>query len=564
MDNTAGLTLDEFIAQPDAVEFTYVNTQQFQSYIKNKPYIRIGTVLKESDYAVAYTTRPYIEGVLKDLGSDFVGVFPQPLVPLGSEANAAAGITAVWQQPFLSLRGSGVLLGFVDTGIDYTKQTFQYENKTSKIKYIWDQTINGNPPETIRFGSVYTQDDINKALASADPYSVVPTRDEHGHGTFLASAAGGRDSGEYSGAAPDAEIIAVRLKPANPYLTETFNAKDIEAIYSSADFMLGINFIIDRAGELNRPVVLCIGMGSNFGSHSGDTFLEDYLSIITRRVGIIAVAAAGNESNRKHHTDGKIAKTGDKVELNINIGGNTDTTWLYIWNDSFDKISVEVISPIGETTSRVPVRFDDVYGSRLKMSSSVISIRYHTNAHNVAMISITKPTPGIWNVLLYGDSIVDGTYHAWMPISSGASVEFLNPTPNTTIVIPATSPGVICCGGYSSFDNSLYISSSWGPNRENRMKPDFVAPGVNVRGFYPTGPGEMTGTSASAAVTAGACALLLQWALINGNEHALDQGRMRALLINGCVREDSISYPNTQWGYGKLNLFEVFNFLKEN
>ncbi len=560
----ADMNLDEFIAQPDAVEFTYIYTNRFQNYIKDKPYIKVGTILQEGDYAIIYTTREYIERVLRDLGSDFFGIYPQLLIPLGLESNTAAGITAVWQQPFLGLRGQGVIIGFVDTGIDYTKSCFIYENGTSKIKYIWDQTISGNPPENIRFGSVYTQEMINQALASNNPQSIVPSVDTVGHGTFLASIAGSREPGEYMGAAPDAEIIAVKIKQASRYHTDLLNASNLDPVYSSADVMLGIKFILDRAGELNRPLVLCIGLGSNYGSHAGDTFLENYLSSITQQVGIVVVAAAGNESNKKHHAEGKISKTGDKTELNINIGSNIDTVTFSIWNAAYDKISVEVISPIGETTSRVPVRYDSVYENELTLSNSIISIRYHTNSYNVAMVTITNPTIGIWNVNLFGDSIIDGTYHAWMPISSSLAVEFLKPTPNATIVIPATSPGVICCGAYSNFDNSLYISSSWGPTREPRMKPDFVAPGVNVRGIYPTGFGEMTGTSAAAAITAGACALLLQWALVNKNEPALDQGRVRALLINGCVREESISYPNSQWGYGKLNLFNVFDFLKES
>lgn len=560
----ADMSLDEFIAQPNTVDFTYIYSNNFRSYIQDKPYIKIGTVLQEGDYVVAYTTDEYIEKVLKDLGSDFIGIYPQLLVPLGIESNTAAGITAVWQQPVLNLRGQGVLLGFIDTGIDYTKSTFIYENNTSKIKYIWDQTINGNPPENIRFGSVYTQEMINQALASSNPRSLVPSMDTIGHGTFLASVAGGREASEYIGAAPDTEIIAVKLKKTNVFYMNLFRTTNIEAVYSSTDFLLGVKFIFDKAIELRRPLVLCIGMGSSYGSHTGETFLENYLTAITHRAGIIAVAAAGNESNQKHHTDGKITKTGDKAEININIMNDKSVISLYVWNAAFDKLSVEIISPIGETTSRVPVRFDEDYENEFKLSDSVISIRYHTNSHNVALIYISKPTVGIWNVVLYGDSIVDGTYHAWMSIISSSDVEFLKPTPNSTIVIPATSPGVITCGAYSAYDNSLYISSSWGPTMIPRLKPDFVAPGVNVKGIYPTGPGEMTGTSAAAAVTAGACALLLQWAMVDKHEPVLDQSRMRALLINGCVREESISYPNSQWGYGKLNLFNVFNFLKES
>ncbi len=561
----AEMSLDEFIAEPDTIDFVFINTYRFRKYVTDKPYIKFGTQMNAGTYVVVYTKQRYMAQISKEIGMDYINIYPQLLTLLGEEALIASQITDVHNQPFLDLTGKGVILGFVDTGIDYTKPAFQYEDGTSKIQCIWDQTMEGTPPENIRFGAVYTQEMINQALASEDPLSVVPTVDSHGHGTFLASVAGSREKGAYAGAAPDAEIIAVKLRPANEFYKNQYGMSGLDNLYASTDFMLGMKFVIDWAGEMNRPVAFCIGMGSNFGGHNGHSTLESFISMATNRIGIICAAAAGNESNMKHHSEGVISKTGDTGLISVTVGENVPVLSVYIWSEAFDKISVEVITPLEKTTNHIPLRYTTVYTKRFAMEKSEVSIMYFTDSHNSVVISIKNPTNGIWNIKLYGDSIINGKYDAWMPITGmiHPEVEFLKPSPNYTIAVPATAHQVICCGAYNNFESSLYVSSSWGPTAEPNIAPSFVAPGVNVKGIYPSGYGTMSGTSVAAAITAGACALLLQWGIVDGNEPALTLSRMKSLLISGCVRDEGIAYPNEQWGYGKLNLYRVFDFLRE-
>ena len=551
--------------QPDTIDFTFIDDGRFKRYLADRPYIKIGTEFVARKFVVAYTKPQYMDGIFTELGEDYLTIFPQLLSPLSIPTNSAAGITQAQRQPYLNLTGRGVLMGFVDTGIDYTQRTFRYEDGTSKIKYIWDQTIASSPPENIRFGSVYSQELINEALRSEDPSKIVPSMDNDGHGTFLASVAAGRESNEFIGAAPDSEIIAVKLKQASPHHLRRFNFAEGTTLYSSADFMLGIKFVLDMAGRLNMPVVICIGMGTNFCGHDGNTMLEEYISSITSLVGIVCVAGAGNESSARRHTMGQISQTGNTATISINVESNVESFPFYISNQSFDKISVEVISPIGETTSRLPVNYGYVYSKKLILEPSTVTVRYFKDKSNVIIIDIAKPTQGLWNVVLHGDTILSGRYHAWLPLSSiiRANIEFLRPSPDYTIVIPATALRVITCGAYDHVRNSLFVSSSWGPTKGYRMAPDFVAPGVNVQGVYPTGYGTMTGTSVAAAVTAGACALLLQWGIIRGKEPAMTLDRVKSLLISGCIRQENITYPNTQWGFGMLNLFNVFEFLRE-
>jgi hypothetical protein len=93
--------------------------------------------------------------------------------------------------------------------------------------------------------------------------------------------------------------------------------------------------------------------------------------------------------------------------------------------------------------------------------------------------------------------------------------------------------------------------------------PCLTAPGVNVGGIFPGGQGTMTGTSVAAAITTGACALMLQWGIVQGNDVSLSSYQIRAFLLRGCERDINIVYPNNQWGYGRLNLINTFTMMRE-
>ena len=152
-------------------------------------------------------------------------LFPTLYTTLQTENLEASGILALQNQPVLNLRGQGVLLGFIDTGIDYRNRCFLDNAGKSRILAIWDQTDqNGTPPEGIHYGSVYTKSEINGALSAEQPYETVPTRDISGHGTKLASIAAGSENREtgWIGAAPLSSIAMVKLKPAKRYLKEYF------------------------------------------------------------------------------------------------------------------------------------------------------------------------------------------------------------------------------------------------------------------------------------------------------------------------------------------------------
>ena len=564
MINEEELPLDEFVRLPTTVDFQVINTRRFREYIQDKPYIRVGTQF-ENSYAVVYTNEKYIQRLLVDLGSDFFSFYPKIMSPLDIQSNETSGITQVLNQPFLDLSGYGVIIGIVDTGIDFTDKVFQFEDGTSKILSIWDQSLDGERSEELYFGSTYDHDKINEALQSERPFSIVPSMDEDGHGTFLASVAAGNDNGEYTGAAPNANIIAVKLKRARDYYINRYLlSPENPNLYESSDYLLGIKYIIDKAVEFKMPAVICIGMGSNSSAHDGNTLFEDYISFVSQRAGYAFITAAGNEANAKHHTQGTLFN-GRTESISVRVGEQGASFSVVIFGPAFDKVSLGVISPTGETIPRTPFKSGLEYSEKLVLENTTVYIKYFKDTNNNLIVGFRNATSGIWDIRLFGDSVIDGQYWAWLPITGQVSdrVEFLKPVPEYTIVYPATAVRSITCGAYNADDGSLAVSSSWGPTRVPKIAPDFVSPGVNIKGVFPTGYGTMTGTSAAAAVTAGAAALLMEWGIVKNNMPTINGDLIKNLFISGCVRDENIRFPNNQWGYGKMNLYNTFASIRE-
>lgn len=562
--------LARFIDDPDTISFLALQSEVLMGYMRDNPNI-IYTQTLMGKYIVAYTNRINIESIVQNLGGSYISMIPFVLGLLDTESLEEAGIIEVQRQPYLDLKGRGVLIGFVDTGIDYTQEIFKYEDGTSKIQYIFDQTVRGNMPEGFFFGAEYTNAQINEALKAANPYDIVPQRDTVGHGTFLASVAAGREDGTgFTGAAPDAELIVVKLKKAGQYFLERYLVPpQQENAYESTMVMVGIEYILSKARELNRPVVICLGIGTNQGGHDGLSLFAQYISEVAGLRGVCVSIAVGNENQAGHHMQNVLPLTGAQQNIDIRVGDNAGNIYIQIWSYASDRISVAVRSPTGEMISRVPARSGVYYEANLILEDAGVSVSYYFpvegSGSQLTEVRIFNATPGIWAIIVYGDIVLDGTYHAWLPLTGfvSPSVEFLTPSPNTTITIPSPANGIISCGAYNANTESLYIRSSWGPTRAAKLTPDLVAPGVNVGGYYPTGYGSMDGTSVSNAITAGACALLLQWGIVNGNDVAMSTYQARAYLIRGCSRSANIKYPNPQWGYGKLNLMQTFNLMRQ-
>lgn len=501
----------------------------------------------------------------------FYNTIPKLFTLLDLESLEASGILAVQNQPVLGLKGQDVLIGFIDTGIDYTHPAFRRPDGLSRIVGIWDQTLQtGQPPFDLNYGTAYSQEELNQALGMEDPFSLVPSRDENGHGTFLAGVAAGSalPQQSFSGAAPEALIAIVKLKPAKEYLKEIFYVTGSAPAYQSTDIMLGIRYLILLADALKKPLVICIGLGSNQGSHSGSSPLDSMLSVTDQYRGIHAVTAAGNEAGKAHHFYGTAANSGAYEAVEILVEPGTSGFCAELWGQPPEVYAVGFESPLGEVIQKLPPRisFSEnisfiLENTRIFVTSEIVQT---VSGQQFFFIRFSDPTPGSWKIRVYTDSFNNGNYHIWLPITgfSDPDVRFLRPNPDTTLTVPSASVSTMTTAAYNAYDNSLFLNSSRGFTRTGQIKPDFAAPGVNVfgpnlRGGFTTA----TGTSVAAAITAGACAQMVEWGMRRTPPRIFNNSELKALFIRGADRSRQELYPNREWGYGTLNVYQVFSSL---
>ncbi|MFV0498245.1 MAG: S8 family peptidase [Candidatus Fimivivens sp.] len=555
---------------PDIVDFIIRKDAYYDHMILNHPGL-IASYTIQGTYILCFAKIEDYNEMKSYMGIDYINSIPTVLGLTIRSSLESSGILQVQQHPYLNLDGTGVIIGFVDTGIDYTQAVFKREDGTSRIRYIYDQTIPGAPQNgSLPLGTEYNNEQINAALASDNPYEIVPHRDEVGHGTFLASVAAASPSNDVIGAAPNAEIIMVKLKKAYPFYLDRFMVpQEQENAYEASFLMLGVDYIVQKAIEMNRPAVICIGLGSNYDSHDGYSPCEEYLYTISSIPGMCICTSAGNESQSKRHFYKQFPPDKGPVDIEIRAGEDAGNIFMLITNKISDRVSVSLRSPTGELIERIPAKAAYSLTTRLVLERSEVSISYHFpiegSGDQVTIVKIRDATPGIWTVTVYGEIILDGTIHAWLPLTGFVSpnVAFLTPDPYYTITYPATGLGSVRCGATDADGNSLYPYSSWGPTAIAPLAPDFVAPGYQIGSIYPMGYSVMSGTSIAAAITCGTCALMMQWAIIDAHNLGFSTSSINAYLIRGCDRSDELTYPNAQWGFGSLNLIQSFYYMRE-
>lgn len=490
--------------------------------------------------------------------------------PFDPGALIASGITQV-QRPPLNLTGQGVILCFIDTGIDYRDPAFLDENGNSRILALWDQTIQtGTPPDGLKYGSEYRREDINRALRSEDPYSIVPSLDTNGHGSVLAGVAAGslvRQGSPYIGAAPNADIVVVKLKECKQYLRNFYLVPDGVPAYQENDIMLGIKYAQSFVRLFERPVVICLGLGTNQGDHAGSSSLSRYLSSYAIRRSRAAIVCGGNEGNAAHHYHGmlnELTSEGSFRDVEIRVSEGCLGFWLEIWGTLPDAFNLSLRTPGGENIPELrlglqqSITYSLIYEkSRVTIDSTLVE---ENSGEELILVRIQDPTPGIWTFRISAiGSLHNGSFHMWLPITEflSAPVYFLNPDPSMTLTEPSMAPEVMSVSTYNAENNSFYAESGRGFGRTGQIRPDLSAPGVNVS----TIRGRRTGSSLSAAITAGAVAQFFQWAVIEGNNRLAESREIRSYFIRGAVRTPGLSYPNREWGYGRLNLEETFQAL---
>ncbi len=497
------------------------------------------------------------------------------------DALIASGITQVQRAP-LNLTGRGCVLCVVDTGIDYTMDVFRDENGNSRIRAIWDQTIQtGTPPEGFLYGSEYTRDDINAALQSSAPYEIVPSRDENGHGSILAALAAGSNvtgAQRYIGAAPDADIVMVKLKECKDYLRRFWLVPEGVPAYQENDIMLAVQYADSYAKELSRPVIVCLGLGTNMGDHAGNSALSRYLNAVAVRRSRAIVVCGGNESNSAHHYRGRRSAAGgaqdsasaapaeNDMNVEVRVSENCSGFVMECWSSLPDTLQVSLRSPGGETIPPLRLNNGQSITYRLVYESTIITLDSTlvepSSGEQLLRFRLEQPTPGIWTFLVSSAEILyNGTFDMWLPISEflDAPVYFLRPDPYITLTEPAMATDVISVTSYNSANLSFAIDSGRGFSRTGAIRPDFAAPGVNVS----TIDGSRSGSSLAAAITAGAVAQLFQWAVVEWKSPYAESRELKSYLIRGASRSADLTYPNREWGYGRLNVAGTFEAIAE-
>lgn len=490
------------------------------------------------------------------------------------------------QGPPLQLDGQGTIIAIIDTGIDYQNPAFLDAEGNSRILAIWDQTDQtGTPPDGYVFGSQYLREDINRALRAEDPFSIVPTRDELLHGTIMAGiAAGGRSNirtdttiggsavrniSDYQGAAPRAELVIVKLKESKDYLRNYYFIPDGVPAYEETDIMLGIKYADSFGQSFARPVIICLGLGTNTGDHAGNSLLDRYMNRIADKRSRVVVVCGGNEGNAGHHYMGNFSRDSNDnplpEDVEIRVGENNRGFFLEFWGGSPDTYNVAVRSPGGENIPPLRLGIEQSGTYRFIFEDTVFTIQSVLvepgAGEELILFRVENPTAGIWTfrIIPVGSSS-NGTYHLWLPIKNFLTSEtyFLEPEPDITLTAPSLARDVITVSAYNYVNNSFYLESGRGFSRDGSIKPDVAAPGVNI----PTLFGNRTGSSLAAAVTAGGAAQFMQWAVVEGNNPLASSREVKNYFIKGAVRMPGTEYPNREWGYGRLNVIGAFEVLR--
>lgn len=476
-----------------------------------------------------------------------------------------------------NITGAGVIIGFVDTGIDVDHPDFTFPNGTTKILYVWDQSTPGRSPAGYDYGFECTSSDIQ--------IGTCPEIDTFGHGTHVAgiAASSGRATGNYTGVAPGASIIFV--KSGYPICNGS------SWTFDDAHILDGINYILKKAHQLGRRVVISLSLGGNIGGHDGTDILEQALDAIVRD-GTPVVVAAGNQAQDQIHVRGQLSDQ-KIVSFKIEVKPQTSDLQIDIWHSIQDEINATLVSPDGYNYSSQTSGSTSTIIGNLTVSMTSTNIGRETYFEISSRIAL--PTTG-WKVVLTAKKIQSsGIWDSWLDSASCSfpAAIFIPGNgyvidPNDTIGIPGTAHNVITVGAYvtkttwKGLDGGTYGSdayqfgqiapfSSLGPTRDNRTKPDIVAPGMfiaSARSSQITPENSdpdrfhriLAGTSMAAPHVAGLIALMLQYSPGLSALQIAD-------ILRRSAREDLMTgflapTGSRIWGFGKADARTATGFFR--
>ncbi len=457
-----------------------------------------------------------------------------------------------------NLTGRGTIVAILDSGVDYRHPDFINEDGSSRILYIWDQSIAGNPPEGYNIGTEYNNAQINEALLQTnteDRLRIVPSSDRSGHGTHVLGIAAGNgraSNGRFAGCAPECDIIVVKL-----------GTTRMNAFPMTTELMQGINYIIQKSLELGKPVAINISYGNSYGSHTGRSLLETYINDISNVWKNTIQIGTGNEGATGRHISGILKDSAQTIELIVNE--YTPSFSIQIWKNYYDEMDISIIAPDGSSSGIIPVAPGT---DRFRVGEAELLIYYgEPTPYSINQEIFIQLIPsdlffrnGVWKIVLTPRKIINGSYDMWLPSGDALNTgtRFLRPTVNTTLTIPSTASSAISVGAYDSTTDEVAYFTGRGYTRDMVIKPDIVAPGVNITSAAPGGGYEIrSGTSMATPFVTGAASLLMQWGIVEGNDPFLYGEKVKAYFLRGARQLPGYEvWPNPQAGYGALCVAE--------
>ena len=498
-----------------------------------------------------YSRRPQIEFIEKPTRLYFEDLF----------SKEASCITQVQRDEpgNLRLTGRGVLIGIVDSGVDYRHPAFLTADGKSRILRLWDQSIPGNPPEGYVTGTEYTNEEINEALSLSvqEGRRLVPSEDVSGHGTAVLGVAAGSDFSRGAvnrGVAYESDLLVVKM-----------GIPRQDSFPRTTELMQGVDYLVRQAIRLGRSIAINLSFGNNYGSHRGDSLLETYLDNVSGMGKNVICVGMGNNGNDALHTGGMLSP-GEIQEIELGVGAFEPTLNVQLWKNYEDEMEIYLEHPAGE---RVGPLFETLGAQRWQAGNTKLLIYYGkpapyhvTQEIYVDFLPQDEKTPyvdsGVWKIILAARNIKNGEYFLWLPggktLNPGTA--FYLPRPQGTLTIPATARRVISVGAYDARQNTYADFSGRGYRALPYPKPDLAAPGVDIYAPRPGGGyAAFTGTSFSTPFVTGAAALLMEWGIIRRNDPYLYGEKLKAYLRRGAkALQGSEKLPNDLIGWGRLCL----------
>lgn len=476
----------------------------------------------------------------------------------------------------LNLTGRGVNLAIIDSGIDYLNEEFMDSNGKTRIEMIWDQSIittGSNEDSAVPFGAVYTKEQINEAINAQregrPPGAIVPTEDEIGHGTNMSCIIGGSGKNpNFRGVAPDCNLIVVKLIRDFSFEAQ-FTDTNIP-VFNITVIFAALQFLYEYTLSNNKPIVIYFPLGSTLGNHKGEGVLEEFMESISTKSGITIVAGTGNQRNVGGHASGTVAKISGLQSpgagvIELEASPEQKNIWIQIWVDLPNIMTLEIVSPSGESTGLMPIILNFTKRHTFIFEKTSIRVNYYfpeeITGDELIRIRFYNLQPGIWRLRVVANYILSGRYDAWLP-QQGLTVggtKFSFPDPFGTITNPSNSIYIVTIAAYNQNNYNLVDYSGMAFLDSYIDRIDVAAGGVNAITVAPDNKiAIVNGTSVSAAVVAGVCAMLFQWGIVDGNDPYIYSQTIKAYLAKGAISRSGDIVPNPYWGYGILNVPKIF------